>query len=70
LWPFFIGFVDKRGPSSRVLDFLDQKPLNSLPDWGKRQREGLIPVRVMFLTWLTLIATGLIAYSIIGLSHH
>jgi len=24
----------------------------------------------MFVTWLTLVAIGLIAYSIVGLSHH
>ena len=27
-------------------------------------------MRVMFVTWLTLIAAGLVYYSIVGLSHH
>ncbi len=27
-------------------------------------------MRVMFVTWLTLIAAGLVFYSVIGLSHH
>jgi hypothetical protein len=30
----------------------------------------LLPMRVMFATWLTLIAAGLIFYTVIGLSHH
>ena len=27
-------------------------------------------MRVMFLTWLILIATGLVFYTVIGLTHH
>jgi hypothetical protein len=27
-------------------------------------------MRAMFITWLTLIAAGLVFYSVIGLSHH
>ena len=27
-------------------------------------------MRVMFFTWLTLIAAGLVFYTVIGLSHH
>jgi hypothetical protein len=27
-------------------------------------------MRVMFVTWLTLIATGIVFYAVIGLSHH
>jgi hypothetical protein len=27
-------------------------------------------LRVMFFTWLTLIAAGLVVYSVIGLTHH
>jgi hypothetical protein len=27
-------------------------------------------VRAMFLTWLTLVAIGLVTYSIVGISHH
>jgi hypothetical protein len=30
----------------------------------------VLRMRVMFVTWLTLIAAGLIFYSVIGLSHH
>jgi hypothetical protein len=27
-------------------------------------------VRAMFVTWLTLVAIGLVTYSIVGLTHH
>ena len=27
-------------------------------------------MRIMFFTWLTLIAAGLVFYTVIGLSHH
>jgi len=27
-------------------------------------------MRVLFVTWLTLIAAGLVFYSVIGLTHH
>jgi hypothetical protein len=30
----------------------------------------VLRMRVMFVTWLTLIAAGLVFYSVIGLSHH
>jgi hypothetical protein len=30
----------------------------------------VIGMRVMFVTWLTLIAIGLIFYSVVGLAHH
>jgi hypothetical protein len=30
----------------------------------------LIAMRAMFVTWLTLIAVGLVFYSVIGLSHN
>jgi hypothetical protein len=38
----------------------------------ERRRAGRTPppMRVMFFTWLTLIATGLVFYTVIGLSHH
>jgi hypothetical protein len=34
------------------------------------EREGLPGMRVMFWTWITLIASGLVFYSVIGLGHH
>jgi hypothetical protein len=45
---------------------------------GRRNREGLprnewkgFPgMRVVFWTWMTLIATGLVFYSVIGLTHN
>jgi hypothetical protein len=30
----------------------------------------MLRMRVMFVTWLTLIAAGLVFYSVIGLTHH
>jgi hypothetical protein len=33
-------------------------------------REGLGRMRAMFFIWLTLIATGLVFYSVIGLAHN
>ena len=33
-------------------------------------REGPPRMRVMFFTWLPLIATGLVFYTVIGLTHH
>jgi hypothetical protein len=33
-------------------------------------REGVLRMRVMFVTWLTLIAAGLVFYTVIGLTHH
>jgi hypothetical protein len=30
----------------------------------------VLRMKVMFVTWLTLIAAGLIFYSVIGLTHH
>jgi hypothetical protein len=30
----------------------------------------VLRMRVMFVTWLTLIAAGLVFYSVIGLTHH
>jgi hypothetical protein len=33
-------------------------------------REEPPRMRVMFITWLTLIATGLVLYSVIGLAHN
>ena len=41
-----------------------------------RTRDGIasgkdsLRMRVMFFTWLTLIATGLVFYSVIGLAHN
>jgi hypothetical protein len=32
--------------------------------------EGLPRMRVMFWTWITLIAVGLVFYSVVGLTHH
>jgi hypothetical protein len=32
--------------------------------------EGLVGMRVMFWTWITLIGAGLVFYSVIGLTHH
>jgi hypothetical protein len=37
---------------------------------GSGEREGLPRMRAMFITWLTLIAAGLVLYSVIGLSHN
>jgi hypothetical protein len=64
---------------------LDQKPLNSLPDWGKCKKargkashgvvtdgvsgKDLSAMRVMFWTWAVVIASGLVYYTVIGLSH-
>jgi hypothetical protein len=36
----------------------------------RHEREGLLGMRVMFWTWITLIAAGLVFYSVIGLTHH
>jgi len=74
------------GHGSRFPTFWIKKGLYSLPDWGKCQKAdgkaGLQAVRdatsgkdspamrVMFFTWLTLIAAGLVFYTVIGLSHH
>jgi hypothetical protein len=30
----------------------------------------VLRMKVMFVTWLTLIAAGLVFYSVIGLTHH
>jgi hypothetical protein len=30
----------------------------------------VLRMRVLFVTWLTLIAAGLVFYSVIGLTHH
>jgi hypothetical protein len=30
----------------------------------------VLRMRVMFVTWLTVIAAGLVFYSVIGLTHH
>jgi hypothetical protein len=37
-----------------------------------RRQSGRTPpgMRVLFFTWLTLIAAGLVFYTVIGLSHH
>jgi hypothetical protein len=37
---------------------------------GKWQRGRKSRMRVMFFTWLLLIATGLVFYSVIGLAHN
>jgi hypothetical protein len=34
------------------------------------EREGLLRMRVMFFGWLTLIAAGIVFFTIIGLGHH
>jgi len=54
--------------------------LYSLPDRGERQKadeeEGdcgeweTDAVRAMFITWVTLIAAGVLLYSVVGLTHH
>jgi hypothetical protein len=41
-----------------------------MADYAARVREGEGRMRVMFLTWLTLIAAGLVFYTVIGLTHH
>jgi hypothetical protein len=33
-------------------------------------QEGVSGMRVMFWTWIVLIAAGIVFYSIIGLTHH
>jgi hypothetical protein len=33
-------------------------------------REGGFRMRVMFFTWMVLIATGLVFYTVIGLAHN
>jgi hypothetical protein len=35
-----------------------------------RRREVLARMRAMFVIWLTLIASGLVFYSVIGLTHN
>jgi hypothetical protein len=40
------------------------------PDYRGAEREGVLRMRVMIITWLTLIAAGLVFYSVIGLTHH
>ena len=35
-----------------------------------RSEEGLPGMRVMFWTWIGLIATGLVFYTVIGLTHN
>jgi hypothetical protein len=47
-------------------------------DYGGGNREGVLRndgkdfsrMRVMFFTWITLIAAGLVFYTVIGLGHH
>jgi hypothetical protein len=39
-------------------------------DYAPRLREGEGRMRVMFVTWLTVIAAGLVFYAVIGLTHH
>jgi hypothetical protein len=34
------------------------------------KKEGLLCMKVMFFTWLTLIAAGVVFFTIIGLGHH
>jgi hypothetical protein len=36
----------------------------------RNERKGLPGMRVVFWTWMTLIATGLVFYSVIGLAHN
>lgn len=36
----------------------------------RNEGKGLPGMRVMFWTWMTLIATGLVFYSVIGLTHN
>jgi hypothetical protein len=45
-------------------------PRSETADYAARLREGEGRMRVMFLTWLTLIAAGLVFYAVIGLTHH
>jgi hypothetical protein len=40
------------------------------PACGVRKRGQDQPVRVMFGIWLTLLVSGIVLYTIIGLSHH
>ena len=47
---------------------MEKRVFRRIRDRG--QREGLPRMRVMFWTWLTLIATGLVFYSVIGLAHN
>jgi hypothetical protein len=39
-------------------------------DYGSARREGAPRMKVMFFTWLLLIATGLAFYTVIGLAHN
>jgi hypothetical protein len=47
-------------------------------DYGGGNREGVVRndgkdfcgMRVMFFTWITLIAAGLVFYTVIGLTHN
>jgi hypothetical protein len=48
-------------------------PLNRAAQPGWAPRDGLgwdRRMRVMFFGWLLLIATGLVYFSVIGLTHH
>jgi hypothetical protein len=58
--------------ASSFLHFVNWKSWNGQSQriQGSREREGLPRMRAMFITWLTLIAAGLVLYSVIGLSHN
>jgi hypothetical protein len=49
---------------------------NTSKPMGKREKDSPIPrgrtpcMRVVFFTWLTLIAAGIVFFTIIGLGHH
>jgi hypothetical protein len=67
LCPFFIGFLEKR--HGTVADSrLSGSRTAGLA--GFSRGKYLPAMRVMFWTWITLIAAGLVFYSVIGLGHH
>ena len=47
------------------------KPVEKRGFWARRCGEGLPHLmRAMYVIWLTLIATGLVFYTVIGLAHN
>jgi hypothetical protein len=73
LWPFLIDLVDKASRGGYQLSPLcEWETLESVAQLiqGAREREGMPRMRAMFITWLTLIAAGLVLYTVIGLSHN
>jgi hypothetical protein len=67
-WPFLIDLVDKAIGRLAETNFVDGESGNCR--LGMRAAGSTPRMRAMFITWITLIAAGLVLYSIIGLSHN